>query len=68
MALFYILKMSFVPHEHGIEGGDFVGSHFRDVEHLGDLVHGGNGQPAVLPLGQVQEWNQGSPFMALGII
>lgn len=41
---------------HGVEGGDLEDGHGRDLADLGDLVHGGDGDPAaVLDLGEVEE-------------
>lgn len=54
--------------EHGIEGGDFVDSHGRHVQHLSDLVHGRQGEPATgLSLGQVKHGNNASLSVVLRI-
>ena len=56
------------PVEHGVEGGHFVDAHPRHAEELGDAVHGGYGQPAVLPLGQVQDWDDGRRLVGLRVV
>lgn len=49
-----------VPVEHGVEGGDFVDTHGGHVEEVGDIVHDGNGCPAlVLALAEVEKGDDG---------
>lgn len=56
-----------LAHEHRVEGGHLVDAHVRQLQDLGHLVHGGNGQPAVLALGQVQERDHGATLVSLRI-
>lgn len=53
--------------EHRIERGYFVHSHARHVQDLGNFVHGGDRQPAVLSLRQIQQRYHGTAFVSFGI-
>ena len=54
--------------EHGVEGGDFVDSCWSHVDNVGNLVHGGDGQPtAMLALGQVEERDNAGLFVIGGV-
>jgi len=46
------------PIEHSVERGDFVDTHGRKLEKLGDIVHHTDARPSlVLPLAQVEKGN-----------
>lgn len=48
---------------HGVEGGDFVDAHGRDLQHARDLVHHADAREAVLPLAEIEERHHGRAFV-----
>ena len=53
---------------HRVESGDLVDLHGRDFEDLGDLVHGDQGKPSVLLLGEGKEGHGGTLLVLLGVL
>ena len=54
------------PVEHGVEGGDLVDAHGGHLEEVGDVVHDGDGRPAlVLALAEVEKGDDGG-LLVLG--
>ena len=55
-----------VPVEHGVERRDFVYTHRRHLEEFCDVVHDGDGRPAlVLALAEVEKGDDGG-LLVLG--
>lgn len=57
------------PVEHGVEGGDLVDTHGGHLEEVCDVVHDGDGGPAlVLALAEVEEGDDGGLLVLRGVV
>lgn len=55
--------------EHGVEGGDLVDAHWGHLEEFCDVVHNGDGSPAlVLALAEVEEGDDGGLLVLRGVV
>ena len=61
-------RKAHAPVEHGVERRDFVYTHRRHLEEFCDVVHDGDGRPAlVLSLAKVKEWNDSGLLVMRGV-
>lgn len=50
-------------HKHRVESGHLVHTHMRQSQNVCHLVHGGDWQPTVLSLGQIQQRDHRTPLV-----
>lgn len=53
--------------EHRVKCCHLVDAHVWQFQNFGHLMHGRNGQPSVLTLSQIEQWNHCTALMSIGI-